>query len=123
MLHNGAATKSTDKLSTASAHLHLSAELVNGRLAMLGFAAALSAELVSHVSVFEQFKQAAGPIFVVGAIIALASIVPIVRGTDQLDDGAGEGIPGQGGIRCDVVMLTCDTDMDAREQVHNRMLH
>ena len=67
---------------------------------MLGFFAAVCAELFSHVSVFEQFKRAAGPIFLVGAIIAVASIVPIVRGTNVLDDGQGkEGIPGKDGIR------------------------
>jgi Chlorophyll A-B binding protein len=72
-------------------------ELINGRLAMLGFFAAVCAELFSHVSVFEQFKQAAGPIFAVGALITLASVIPIVRGTDTLDDGLGEG---KGGLRC-----------------------
>ena len=39
-----------------------------------------------------QFKEATVPILGVSALIALASFIPIVRGTKTFDDGGGEGI-------------------------------
>jgi hypothetical protein len=66
-------------------------ELINGRLAMIAFVAAISAEASSHITVFEQFKDASLAVVAFSALIMVASIIPIVRGTDFLDDGGGEG--------------------------------
>ena len=39
-----------------------------------------------------QFKEAAAPILAVSLLVAIASFIPIVRGTKQFDDGGGEGL-------------------------------
>lgn len=67
-------------------------ELVNGRLAMLGFFAAMSAELISHETVLQQFADAPGQVLAASALFLAASVVPIIRGSAVLDDGAGEGL-------------------------------
>jgi hypothetical protein len=67
-------------------------ELVNGRLAMLGFTAAMSAELTSHETFFQQFSDAPGPILAISILLIVASLIPIIRGSSVLDDGAGEGL-------------------------------
>ena len=67
-------------------------ELVNGRLAMLGFFAAVSAEIMSHETVLQQFADAPGAVLSVSGLFILASIIPIIRGSAVLDDGAGEGL-------------------------------
>jgi Chlorophyll A-B binding protein len=67
-------------------------ELVNGRLAMLAFLAGISAEIASHETIYQQFADAPVPILAAAAVIIVASIVPIVRGSAVLDDGAGEGL-------------------------------
>lgn len=65
-------------------------ELINGRLAMLGFTAAMAAELTSQETAFSQFLRAPGTILAVSGLIIVASLIPIVRGTKTLDDGKGE---------------------------------
>lgn len=67
-------------------------ELVNGRLAMLGFFAAMSAELTSQDTAVEQFMQAPQAVLGVSLLFIVASIIPIVRGTNFLDSGSGEGL-------------------------------
>jgi len=54
-------------------------ELINGRLAMLAFVAALGAELSTGESVFAQFKDA--PISIIGTFIVFsaASMIPIFK--------------------------------------------
>ncbi|KAK9826373.1 hypothetical protein WJX81_004551 [Elliptochloris bilobata] len=58
-------------------------EVVNSRLAMLGFALAVLGFKLTGKNVWEQFKSAPGPIAAVFAIIIVASIVPVVRGTER----------------------------------------
>ena len=80
------------KLAAAAASDKLRfAELINGRLAMVGFFAAISAEASSHVSLGQQLRDA--PLAVVGfsVLITIASIIPMVRGSAIFDDGGGEG--------------------------------
>ena len=51
-----------------------------------------SPQCLLQVLSFVQLAEAPGPILAFSALIAVASIIPIVRGTDKLNDGAGEGI-------------------------------
>ena len=57
-------------------------ETVNGRLAMLGFVAALGAELSSGESVVQQLSDAPGPILAVFFAFAVATLVPILKGAN-----------------------------------------
>ena len=66
-------------------------ELINGRLAMVGFFAAISAEITSHETIFTQFGDAKPQILAFSVLITIASIIPIVRGSAIFDDGGGEG--------------------------------
>lgn len=67
-------------------------ELINGRLAMLGFTAAMGAELTSQETFVQQFSDAPVTIIAVSALLVVASLIPIVRGTAVMDDGGGEGV-------------------------------
>ena len=49
---------------------------------MLGFTAALGAELASGQSVFTQFNEAAVPIIATAVIFTVASLVPMLKGSD-----------------------------------------
>ena len=66
-------------------------EVVNGRLAMLGFAAALGAELSTGESVVQQVLDA--PFFVHGlsAVFVLASFMPRFRGGSLSPEGKSFG--------------------------------
>jgi hypothetical protein len=55
-------------------------ELVNGRLAMLGFVAALGAEVASGEAVWAQLQEAPGAILITFATIAIASLIPLIEG-------------------------------------------
>lgn len=57
-------------------------ETVNGRLAMLGFVAALGAELASGETVAQQLADAPFPILVAFVAFAYASLVPIIKGAN-----------------------------------------
>eukprot|EP00873_Tetraselmis_striata_P010865 jgi/Tetstr1/431129/TSEL_020843.t1 len=52
-------------------------EIINGRLAMLGFTAALGAELATHVPVSEQLSMAPIPVFAAFLVLSSASLVPL----------------------------------------------
>ena len=54
-------------------------ETVNGRVAMLGFVSAISAEQATHATLFEQFPGALGSV----ALITLASLAPKLRKNPQ----------------------------------------
>ena len=54
-------------------------ETINGRVAMLGFVNAISAEQTTHSTLFEQFPAALGPV----ALITLASLAPKLRKNPQ----------------------------------------
>ena len=58
-------------------------ELINGRLAMIGFVAALGAELATHKNIFRQFAEAPGVIVAFSVLIAIASIIPMVGSLQQ----------------------------------------
>lgn len=55
-------------------------ETINGRLAMIGVLAAIGAELSTGKSFFTQFESATPIVLATWAIIALASLVPIMKG-------------------------------------------
>lgn len=57
-------------------------EIINGRLAMLGFVAAIGAELTSDEAVAVQWSEAAVPILGTFAIFILASFIPLIKGAD-----------------------------------------
>ena len=57
-------------------------ETVNGRLAMLGFAAALGAELSTGEPVVQQLSDAPAAILAVFVAFAIASLVPILKGAN-----------------------------------------
>ena len=67
-------------------------ELINGRLAMLGFTAAMGAECTSQETFVQQFSDAPVTILAVSALLVVASLIPMVRGSAILDDGGGEGV-------------------------------
>mmetsp|Transcript_13940 Transcript_13940/g.35213 ORF Transcript_13940/g.35213 Transcript_13940/m.35213 type:complete len:218 (-) Transcript_13940:201-854(-) len=52
-------------------------EIINGRLAMLGFTAALGAELSTHVPVSQQLSMAPVPIFMSFLLLSSASLIPL----------------------------------------------
>jgi hypothetical protein len=58
-------------------------ELINGRLAMLAFVAAVGAELSTGESVLRQFGEA--PVFVVlaGVLFTAASLIPMFNGAKR----------------------------------------
>ena len=55
-------------------------ETINGRLAMVGVLAAIGAELSTGESFFTQFEAATPVVLATWAIIALASLVPVMKG-------------------------------------------
>lgn len=55
-------------------------ETINGRLAMLGFVAALGAELSSGKPVLEQLDGAAVPIAATFVLFSVASLIPMLKG-------------------------------------------
>lgn len=63
-------------------------EIINGRLAMLAFAAAMSTELFTGVSVYDQFKLATIPIVGLFFTIWVASLVPLYKGSDTTKIGS-----------------------------------
>jgi hypothetical protein len=67
-------------------------ELINGRLAMFGFFAAMCAEITSQETAFQQFLDAPKAVVGFALLITVASIIPMVKGTKLLDDGGGEGL-------------------------------
>lgn len=58
-------------------------EIINGRLAMIAFVAALGAELSSGESVLTQFKDA--PVGVIGTFLlfSAASLIPMFKNADR----------------------------------------
>ena len=58
---------------------------------MLGFIACMGAEYVSHESLVQQVSDAPKAIMIAFTAIAIASLIPIIRGSNILDDGSGEG--------------------------------
>lgn len=55
-------------------------EMINGRLAMLGFVAAVGAEIATGQDVFTQWSERPGAIVAAGVTIIVASLVPFLRG-------------------------------------------
>ena len=60
-------------------------ELINGRLAMLGFVAALGAEVASGSRVTQQLSGAAGPIALTFALFTAASVIPLLKGNKNTE--------------------------------------
>lgn len=58
-------------------------ETINGRLSMLGFVAALGAELTSQTTVLAQFDSAAYAIIATFGVFAVASFVPLFKGANM----------------------------------------
>lgn len=58
-------------------------EIINSRLAMLGVLAAVGAELATHESAVEQVNVAPGVVLTTWALIAVASLVPILKGASR----------------------------------------
>ena len=59
-------------------------EIINARLSMLGFVAALGAELSTGETVAKQFSEIPGPMIFVIALFTTATLVPFVKnGTDR----------------------------------------
>eukprot|EP00882_Tetradesmus_deserticola_P008018 GHRQ01008446.1.p2 GENE.GHRQ01008446.1~~GHRQ01008446.1.p2 ORF type:complete len:106 (+),score=39.03 GHRQ01008446.1:453-770(+) len=57
-------------------------ETINGRLAMLGVFAAIGAELATGQDFITQFQGAAPVVLTTWAVIAAASLVPVLKGAD-----------------------------------------
>jgi len=58
-------------------------EVINSRLAMLGFIAAIAAEAATGKNVIQQVQLAPVPIAITFALIIVGSLVPIVRGVPR----------------------------------------
>eukprot|EP00873_Tetraselmis_striata_P007716 jgi/Tetstr1/427980/TSEL_018053.t1 len=54
-------------------------EVINGRLAMLGFVAALGAELATGETVGSQFSSIPGPMFFLVCLLTSASLIPLIK--------------------------------------------
>jgi Chlorophyll A-B binding protein len=54
-------------------------ELINGRLAMIGFFSVICVELYSNKTLFQQVREAPVAILAVVAAITVASLIPLVR--------------------------------------------
>ncbi|MEW5300780.1 MAG: hypothetical protein WDW36_003689 [Sanguina aurantia] len=61
-------------------------EIINGRLAMLGFVAAVGAELTSQEAIAVQWSEAAVPILATFAIFITASFVPLIKGANPKEE-------------------------------------
>jgi len=68
-------------------------EVINGRLAMLGFVAALPAELRTGTPVWEQITKAPGPIAATFLLFIVASLIPILKGVPRKGGKEWGGIP------------------------------
>ncbi|MEW5317752.1 MAG: hypothetical protein WDW38_009026 [Sanguina aurantia] len=68
----------TPSLADAMAFSGPAPELVNARLAMLGFAGAFGAEFTSHVCLVEQFESAAVPVLVTVLLVIAGTFAPIL---------------------------------------------
>jgi len=64
-------------------------EITNGRAAMFGMLAAFGAELATHEPVFVQIQKAPLAIFTAFVTIIAASAIPVFRGADLQQNGAG----------------------------------
>ncbi|KAK2980651.1 hypothetical protein RJ640_011459 [Escallonia rubra] len=65
-------------------------ELINGRLAMIGFVAAIGAELASGQDVFQQLANGGVPAFLVTSIVlSAASLVPLFKGVSAASKSDG----------------------------------
>ena len=62
-------------------------EIANSRLAMLGVIAAVAAELGSGMNVFQQVQTAPVPIALTFLTLAVATIVPVLRGVPRRGNG------------------------------------
>lgn len=69
-------SKDTETLSDLMAFSGPVPERINGRLAMLGFVAAVAAELSSGAPVLQQSQQAAGPVLFTMMMLTGATIIP-----------------------------------------------
>jgi len=68
-------------------------EIINSRLAMLGFVAAIGAEAASHQGLLQQFKLAPLPIAATFLLFTVASLVPISKGVPRKGGKDWGGLP------------------------------
>lgn len=64
-------------------------ETINGRLAMIGFVAAVGAEIFTGKSILQQFGEAGGIVTAVAGLFIAASLVPVFRGANLKGKGPG----------------------------------
>ncbi|KAF5837692.1 chloroplast carotene biosynthesis-related protein [Dunaliella salina] len=57
-------------------------EKANGRLAMLGFVAAMGSEFATGQPVFTQFSEATGPVVATVVVFTIASLAPLLKGSN-----------------------------------------
>ncbi|XVE81676.1 hypothetical protein DITRI_Ditri15bG0084400 [Diplodiscus trichospermus] len=76
-----AAPKASTKFSDVLAFSGPAPERINGRLAMVGFVAALAMELSNGQDVFTQISNGGIPLFLgTSIVLSLASLIPLFRG-------------------------------------------
>lgn len=66
-------------------------EIINGRLAMLGFVSAAGSEIASGKSVLEQCTLEPVGILSTSCVVILASLIPVLKG-GTLEDGEQVGV-------------------------------
>lgn len=64
-------------------------ETINGRLAMIGFVAAVGAEIFTGKSILQQFGEQGGIITAIAGLFIVASLVPVFRGANLKGKGPG----------------------------------
>ncbi|GAX86608.1 hypothetical protein CEUSTIGMA_g14016.t1 [Chlamydomonas eustigma] len=69
-------------LQSAMAFSGPAPETINGRLAMLGFIAAVGAELSSGSPLLSQLDSSVGPVLLTLGVFSVASLVPILNGAN-----------------------------------------
>ena len=58
-------------------------EIINGRLAMIAFVAALGAELASGDSVLRQFGESPVGVIITAVVFTAASVIPMMNGVKK----------------------------------------
>lgn len=84
---------SGDALTSAMAFSGAAPEITNGRLAMLGFVAAVGAELSSGEGVARQWAEEPTGVAVAFIVFMIASLVPLVKGKSGNNESLGPFTP------------------------------
>lgn len=80
---NPAASVSQGMTLTSAFEFDKAPEIINGRLAMIAFVAALGAELSSGESVLRQFGESSTGVILTAVLFSAASLIPMLKGVKK----------------------------------------